>query len=246
MLKIHQAVILSAGLGTRLRPLTDNIPKVMVPFAGKPLLEHHILQLKKHGVLEFLINVHYLPTVITDYFRDGSKWGVKIIYHVEGKILGTAGGVKGFERQLGETFFVLYGDMFSVVDYSKMGEAFQKKPADALGMMIVGKNDHPADSDVAEVDESLKFLKIYPKPHAYPALPENFRTMDALFVFRKKILDYIPAGKQSDLDREVLPKALAAGEELYGYECADFLQDIGTMERYRKVEDYLKRTESRK
>ena len=101
---ITQAIILSAGFGTRLRPLTDSMPKVMVPLAGKPLLEHHILQLKKHGVTEFFINLHYLPDVITKYFGDGSKLGVKIHYVLEApEILGTAGGVKSFEKNLADT-----------------------------------------------------------------------------------------------------------------------------------------------
>ncbi|MEK7507750.1 MAG: nucleotidyltransferase family protein [Patescibacteria group bacterium] len=244
MFKVTQAVILSAGLGTRLRPLTDNIPKVMVPLSGKPLLEHHILQFKKYGVSEFFINVHYLPTVITNYFRDGSKWGVKIVYHVEGKILGTAGGVKGFERQLDESFFVVYGDMFSLVDYSKMSETFREKPADALGMMIVGENDHPQDSDLVEVSDDLKFLKIYSKPHR--ELPEKRKSMDAVFVLRKKILNFVPAGTYYEIDHQLLPDIVNRGEKFYGYETTDYLLDIGTMERYKKVAEYVKKLENSK
>ena len=238
-LVIRQAVILSAGLGTRLRPLTDTIPKVMVPIVGKPILEHHILQFKKHGVSEFFINVHYLPKVITDYFRDGSKWGVRIVYHVEGKILGTAGGVKGFERQLDEKFFVVYGDMFSLVDYSKMRAAFQEKPADALGMMIVGENDHPQDSDLAEVDTDLRLLKIHSKPHT--ELPKKWRSLDAVYVFNRKVLQYVPAGMYYEIDHQLLPDIVHRGEKFYGYETGDYLLDIGTMERYKQVEEYVRR-----
>ncbi len=253
---IKQAIILSAGLGTRLRPITDNIPKVMVPLAGKPLLEHHILQFKKHGVSEFFINLHYLPDAITNYFGDGSKWGVKITYRLEEKILGTAGGIKGFsaegacpsvrrgsssggERQLDDEFFVVYGDMFSLVDYSKMREAFEKKPADAIGMMVVGENDHPQDSDLVEVNNELRFLKVHSKPHK--ELPKKWKSLDAVYIFRRGILKYIPADAYYEIDHQLLPDIVRCGEQFYGYETSDYLLDIGTIERYRQVEEYLKK-----
>ena len=239
MNKINQAIILSAGLGTRLRPITDNIPKVMVPIGGKPLLLWHIEQFKKHGVREFFINLHYMPEVIRNYLGDGSRWSVKVNYSFEPEILGTAGGIKQFQPLLEENFFVMYGDMFSLVDYKRMAEAFFKKPG-AIGMMIVGKNDHPRDSDLVEVGADLRFLKLYPKPHAYEELPQNFRTLDAGYVFGKKVLNYIPSGKPHNLDHELLPDILSKGEKFYGYETGDFLYDIGTMERYKQVEDHIK------
>lgn len=245
MSNINQAVILSAGLGTRLRPITDNIPKVMIPIGGKPLLERHIEQFKKHGVGEIFINLHYLPDVIKNYFGDGSRWGVKITYVFEQEILGTAGGIKNFENELEDNFFVMYGDMFSLVDYTKMAEAFFKKP-DAIGMMIVGRNDHPKDSDLVEVDADLRFLKLHPKPHGYEKLPQNFRTLDAGYVFNKKVLDHIPARKPYNLDHELLPDILSKGEKFYGYETGDYLYDIGTMERYNEVQAYISRLESQK
>lgn len=238
--RIKQAVILSAGLGTRLRPLTDGIPKVMVPVAGKPLLEWHIEQFKKHGISDFFVNLHYLPDAVKNYLGDGTKFGVNVNYSYEPEILGTAGGVKQFAGKLENVFFVMYGDMFSLVDYSKMAEAFFKLPEDALGMMIVGRNDHPYDSDVVEVDGNMKFLKIYRKPHEYDKLPDNFRTLDAGYIFRKKILDYVPEGKYYEIDHELLPDIVSRGERFYGHETEDYLYDIGTMERLSQVEEYAK------
>ncbi len=252
---IRQAVILSAGLGTRLRPLTDNIPKVMVPFSGKPLLQWHVEQLKKHGVSEFFINLHYLPDVIRDYFGDGSKFGVKINYFLEQpEILGTAGGIKDFsaeggspsavrrgasggEGKLRGDFFVIYGDVFSLLDYSKMAEAFYAKKDNPIGMTIVGFNDHPHDSDLAQVDENLKFIKVYPKPNK--ELPPNWRAMRTTFIFNERILKYIPANKYYEIDHQLLPDILPKGEIFYGYETDDFLKDIGTPERYAEVQKYL-------
>ena len=155
-----QAIILSAGFGTRLKQFTDKMPKVMVPIDGRPLLEHHIEQLKEYGVRDILINLHYLPDIITDYFGDGLKFGVKILYKYETEILGTAGGIKNFENEIKDSFFVVYGDVLNFINYSKFEEYFCKKP-NAIGVEIIGKTDHPYDSDLVEIDANLKFLKIY-------------------------------------------------------------------------------------
>lgn len=238
--KITQAVILSGGLGTRLREITgDVIPKVMVPLQGKPLLEWHIERLRDHGVTEFFINLFYLPETIRDYFGDGSKWGVKMCYVLEEpEIRGTAGGVKNFDGKLAEHFFVIYGDVFNQIDYRKMEEAFFAKP-DAVAMEVVGDNDHPHDSDLVEVDEQMKFLKIYPKPHT--TLPLRYKAMRAAaFIFDKEILKFIPPRAYYEIDHQLLPNLLSRGYTIYGYECNEYIKDIGTPERYREVEGYLK------
>ncbi len=237
--EITQAVLLSAGLGTRIRSLFPDIPKVMAPMLGKPLLEWHIEELKKHGVKEFFINLHYLPDVIRNYFGDGSKWEVKITYVLEApEILGTAGGVKNFDGTLHGNFFVVYADVFGLIDYSKMAEAFYRHPG-AIGITIVGMNDHPHDSDLVTMDEELKFIKIYPKPNR--ELPPNFRTMRTTFIFNERILKYIPPKTYYEIDHQLLPDMLSKGEVFYGYETKDFLKDIGTPERYQEVEEYLKK-----
>ncbi len=238
--RIQQAVILSAGLGTRLREITgDAVPKVMVPIRGKPLLEWHIEQLKHYGVTEFFVNLFYLPQTITSYFGDGSKWGVKIHYVLEEpEIRGTAGGVKNFDGQLDENFFVIYGDVFNKIDYEDMARAFFAKP-DAVAMEVVGDNDHPQDSDLVEIDEQMKFLKIHPKPHA--TLPERYKAMRAAaFIFSREILKFIPSKTYYEIDHQLLPDLLVRGYTIYGYECSEFIKDIGTRERYHAVEAYLK------
>lgn len=236
---ISQAVILSAGLGTRLREVTGGaVPKVMVPILGKPLLEYHIEHFKKHGVSEFFINLFYLPEAITDFFGDGSKWGVRIHYFLEKpEIRGTAGGMKDFDGELGDNFFLVYGDMYSVVDYSKMGEAFLKNK-DALGMVLVGKTDHPHDSDLLELDSDMNFKKMYPKPHE--SIPATRFSMLATYVFNRRILSFIPRGAYYEIDHQLIPDVLSKGEKVVGYTSDDYLLDIGTPERYRQVEEYLK------
>ncbi|MDO8574547.1 MAG: nucleotidyltransferase family protein [bacterium] len=244
---IKQAVILSAGLGTRLRPITDTVPKPMIPLLGKPMLEWNIEQFKRHGVTEFFLNLHYLPEVVKSYFNDGSKWGVKIHYNFEPEIRGTAGGVKGFstgggsssgeEYNLGDVFYLIYGDMLSLVDYSKMAENFWAKD-DPIGMQRTKKTNDYADADVAEVDENLKFIKIHPKPHVEKYV--NAHRMRGVFIFKKEILSYIPENQAYEIGKQLLPSVVDQGKNFYGYECSEYSKGIDTIDKYQEVEEYLK------
>lgn len=237
--KITQAIILSAGFGTRLEPITrGKIPKVMVPFCGKPILQWHIERLRSYGIEEILINLSHLPEVVQNYFGDGSEWKVRIVYYVETPdIMGTAGGIKDFEQKLRDDFLVCYGDVFNLIDYAKMVKSYRKRPG-IIAMTTIGDNDHPEDSDLVEVDDDMKFIKIHPKPHT--TLPPNYKTMlAAAFIFNKKILKYIPSHTYYEIDHQLLPDILTKKEPVYGYECPDYIQDIGTPERYEKVQEYL-------
>lgn len=240
---ITQAIVLSAGLGTRLRPLTDRIPKVMVPLGGRPLLEHHILRLRDAGVFEIFINLHYLPDVIRNHFGDGSRFGVSIRYAYEPKTLGTAGGIKQFEPYLGDAFFVVYGDVYSELDYRSMGEAFFARH-DAYCLELIGNTDHPHDSDLVEMDEEMRFMRIYPKPHL--SFPSRYKVMRGIFVFKKEVLGYIPSGTYHEIDHDLLPRLLEDEKSVYGYESDAFVKDIGTVDRYRIVEEYMMTKYSRK
>ncbi|MFA6105018.1 MAG: nucleotidyltransferase family protein [Patescibacteria group bacterium] len=239
MASIKQAVILCAGLGTRLRPLTDTLPKPMIPFLDKPLLEWNIEKFKKHGVREFFINLFYLPDVIRDYFGDGAKWGVKINYFQEKKILGTAGGVKNFASKLNQNFFLIYGDILSLVDYSKMAGRFSEY-SDAIGMQIMQRTDNYVDADVAELAKDGSFTKIHPKPHSEKY--SNAYRMKGVFILSKEILDYIPVDTFYEIGKQLLPNVVSAGKRFYSYECADYTKGIDTMDKYREVEEYLRKS----
>jgi len=234
---INQAIILSAGLGTRLKPITDTIPKPMLPFLNKPMLQWNIEQFKKYGINEFFINLHYLPEVIKNYFGDGSKWGVKITYSFEPEILGTAGGLKRFEDKLNAVFFLIYGDILSLVDYTKMAEVWNKK-ADALGIQRVAKTEDYADADVAELDSDGSFLKIHLKP--YSQKYSNAYRMRGIFIFKKEILSYIPENTVYEIAKQLLPDIINRGKKFYAYECDDYSKGIDTIEKHREVEEYLK------
>jgi mannose-1-phosphate guanylyltransferase len=236
--KIKQAVILSAGLGTRLRPLTDNLPKPMLPLGGKPMLEWNIEQFKKHGVTEFFLNLHYLPHVIKSYLGDGSKLGVKVSYNEEKELLGSAGGVKSFENQLDDTFFLIYGDILSFVDYSKMAKEFFKRP-DAIGMQRMIKTDDYTDADVAELNSDQSYKAVHPKPHSKKY--DNAYRMRGIFILKKEILSFIPKETFYEIGKQLLPDVVGKGKKFYAYECAEFSKGIDTADKYKEVKEYIEK-----
>lgn len=231
--RVRQAVVLAAGFGTRLGHLVKDIPKVMVPLGGKPLLQWHVEQLRRHGVEEIFFNLHYLPEVVQRHFGDGLKFGVKIRYAVEKEILGTAGGVKNFEKQLDPRFFLVYGDVFCLLDYAAMAEAYARRE-NPLAMVVIGDSDHPKDSDLVEIDSQERFLRIHRKPHA--ALPPRYKSMRGVYLLDRRLLGLVPAGKYYEMDHQLLPDALARGERIYGFEAKDYIKDIGTPERYQEAQ----------
>lgn len=232
-----KALILAAGLGTRLRPLTDQIPKPMVPIGGKPMLEHHIEHLSASGIKEICVNLHHLPEKITDYFGDGSRWGVKIFYKFEPQILGTAGAIKNFEDLLSDDFLLIYGDMLHRLDLEKF-TAFHKNRG-GLATIVVHQEGNPANADILELGDNSKVLRLVPKPHSIEELAPHQWKMQAIYAMSKKICDHIPAGQYCELDHETLPTLIQAGQAMYGYPTEEFIRDIGTWEQYRKAEEYL-------
>ncbi len=235
---IKQAVILCAGLGTRLRPLTDTMPKPMVPILEKPMLLWNIEHFKKYGVTDFKINLHYLPDVIRNYFGDGSKFGVHIEYSFEKEILGTAGALGWFSGPFDENFFFTYGDTISLLDYRAMEKRFSELE-NSIGMQRVQRTENYADADVAELDENGKFVAVHPKPHT-ATYPNAYR-MKGVSLFNKRILDYVEKGKYLELGKDLIPLLIERGENFYGYECDGFSKGIDTIDKLKEVEEYIKR-----
>jgi NDP-sugar pyrophosphorylase family protein len=233
---VRKAVILSAGMGTRLGELTRNLPKVMVPIAGKPMLEHHIEWLKSFGVREFYLNLHYLADVIFDYFEDGSRWDVAIRYHREESLLGTAGALHGFRPFLDETFLVQYGDVFSRLDLARLAAFHRERKAAAT--LVVHPSSHPHDSDIVELAGGSRIRYIHHKPG-----DDRFGNLGnaGAYLLEPTILDHLaPLPREEDFCRDLFPRMLAANERLCGYDTEDLLLDVGTPERLAWIEKHLK------
>ena len=122
-----KAIVLAAGKGERLKPLTNHVPKVMLLIANKPILQYHIEQLKKAGITDIAINLHHMPEKIKEYFGDGTRFGVNINYSYEENLLGTAGAVKKLKGFFDKTFVVVYGDIFSELNLKKLIDFHKQK-----------------------------------------------------------------------------------------------------------------------
>ena len=225
-------VIIAGGKGTRIASVANEIPKAMIPVDGKPVLEYQIELAKRYGFVEFIFITGYLGEQIEEYFGCGAKWDVKISYYKETQALGTAGALAYLKEDLQEDFFVFYGDTVMDIDMEKMLGYHLENKSDAT--LLIHPNDHPFDSDLVEVDENGRVLKICNKPHPVGFISRNLVNA-ALFIFSPKVLNYIETGVKSHIEKDVLPECLMAGLNLFGYNSPEYIKDMGTPERYQKV-----------
>jgi NDP-sugar pyrophosphorylase family protein len=231
-----KAFILAAGLGTRLRSLGLNLPKVMVPVGGKPLLEHHLELFRGQGIREFIINLHYLPERVTEYFGDGRRFGVQITYSVEPALLGTAGAVKKMEPALaGGRFLVVYGDnllRFQLAPLAQLHEARR-----AVATLALFESPEPWTGGVVETDPDGRVRRFVEKP---PRNEVSTNLINAgIYLLEPAVLGAIPAGQFADFGKDIFPRLVAAGEPVYALRTAAYVQDVGTPERLAKAQqDY--------
>lgn len=237
-----QAIILCAGLGTRLRPYTDLIPKPMVPVGGRPLLEHTVLFLKERGVTDFIFNLHYLPEKITAHFGDGSRFGVRIRYSDEtAMLMGTGGALKKMEPMLDESFLFMYGDELHRFDFSPVADFHARVGATAT--IVLGRGADPQDGDIARVDARTKrIIDWYIRPHDITALESDLFFNNGLYVLSKKVTDYITPHAVEGFDRDVLPRAMAAREPIFGWPTGEGIFDIGTPSHYLAGKEWYEGT----
>jgi mannose-1-phosphate guanylyltransferase len=209
-----KAILLAAGLGTRLRPLTDHLPKCMVPVAGKPILQHNIEWLRSQGITELVVNLHYHADEVTSALGDGSSLGVRIHYSREPEIMGTAGAVWAARRFLSmEPFLVLYADNFIACRFDRFCASHSRHGA-TLTMALFHREDVSA-SGVVGLAESGRIFAFKEKPAPGEVLSHWVNA--GLFLCEPHVLDFIPQDRFSDFGHEVLPSMLAAGELLFGY-----------------------------
>jgi len=228
-----KTVILAGGKGTRMGDLTRQIPKPMVRLAGKPILEHQIELARRYGCTDIVLLIGHLGQTIEDFFQDGSRWGVTIRYRREETPLGTAGALKEIEDWLDDDFLVFYADIVMDVDLAALA-AFHRR-AKAVGTLVVHPNNHPHDSDLLELDPQSRIVAFRPKPRD-PGVCHRNLVNAALYAFSPEILRHIPAGRFADLGRDVFPQIVSSCRSLFGYNTAEYLSDVGTPDRLRKVE----------
>lgn len=229
-----KAMILAAGFGTRLRPLTHKVPKPMVPIMNRPILEHTIHLLRSHGIHDITVNLHHLPEIIQQHFGDGKDFGVQLHWSHEPEILGTAGGIKKAQPFLdGESFLVINSDVVVDIDLSKV-LAFHKAQGSAL-TLVVREGDSPEQCDPIEVDANDRIVHMVGTSSMN--MPDD--TTRVLFtgiqVMEPEIFDRIPENKFYGTTTDVFPGMLEDGLPMFAYWHHDYWKDVGTIQSYLDV-----------
>ena len=230
-----KAFILAAGAGTRLRPLTYECPKPMISLLNKPVIEHPINNLKKHNIDSIVMNLHTLPKMITEYFGDGSKFGININYSMEENLLGTAGGLKKCKSFFDSTFVVMSGDGLSNVDLTS-AIAFHKKKK-ALATMVLKKIETKFSYGITLTDRANRIINFVEKPSWGSVFSDTVNT--GIYIFEPDIFRYIPDGFY-DFGKDLWPKLLKSKKNIYAYLMNGYWTDIGNIEEYKNgVKDAL-------
>jgi NDP-sugar pyrophosphorylase family protein len=223
--------ILAGGMGTRLRPLTEHVPKGLVEVAGRPFLEHQLALLKRNGLDRVVLCVGYLGHKVCEYFGDGSRFGMQVRYSHDGpSLLGTAGSIRKALPLLDGEFFVLYGDSYLPCDYRAVADAFRR--SGKRGLMTVFRNEGRHDTSNVEFADGC--IRRYDKQNRTPAM----RHIDyGLGVFRRSAFAALDPDQARDLAR-VYQELLEAGE-LAAYEVSQRFYEIGSAEGLRETAAYL-------
>jgi len=226
-----KAVILVGGEGTRLRPLTCNTTKAMVPILNMPFLEYVIRYLKGHGIKDVILAMSYLPDRIQGHLGDGTELGVKLSYAIEKEPLGTGGAIKNAEAQLTEPFFVLNGDVLTGIDLTAMMSRHRKvKPRVSIALTPV---DNPTIYGVVETDHNDMVKRFAEKPSVEEVTTNMINA--GIYIIDPSVLGYIPPATPSMVERHLFPLLLEKGEPILSYPSDSYWIDIGTPEKYLKA-----------
>lgn len=226
-------MILAAGLGTRLRPLTNTIPKPLLPIAGTPLIVWNLLLLKRHGFHQVVINLHYLGPMIEQALGDGSKFGIRIIYSHEPIILGTGGGIKKAEPYFsGEPVLILNADTLVELDLEALRDFHRSRGAAAT---LALREDQDAERwGLVEVGEQDRILRITGRG-VREATTIAQRMFAGIHILHPRLLQQVPKGVVSSIIDPYVA-AIERGEPVLGYDLHGYWSDIGTTERYTQAE----------
>lgn len=233
---IKQCVILAGGLGTRLSRVNQKTPKALTKILGEPILENQIKKIAEANIDEVILLVGHMSEKIQEHFGNGSDYGLSIKYVVEESQLGTAGALINALPELDEKFLVIYGDIFfdfSINDFYN----FHYNNSSEVSL-VIHPNDHPFDSDLVLIGDNNKVLDILASPHPEELYYRNLVNA-AAYIFNKSALEQESVYK-SDIAKDLIPKLLNNGVDIYGYNTIEYLKDMGTPERLKKLVDEIK------
>jgi mannose-1-phosphate guanylyltransferase/phosphomannomutase len=223
-----KAVIMAGGFGTRLRPLSCNIPKPMVSMANKPMMEHIVGLLKKHGLTELVVLLYFQAETIRDYFGDGSRWGVKIDYVQATEDYGTAGAVKNASQFLNQRFLVISADVLTDIDLQAACDFHQN--AGAKATMVLARMENPLSYGVVITGDDGRISRFLEKPTWGEVFSDTVNT--GIYILEPETLDDIPEKQNFDFSKDLFPHMLTSGQELFGFVSRDYWRDVGNLEEY--------------
>ncbi len=228
-----KAVVMAGGEGTRLRPMTASMPKPLLPIVNKPIMEHVLRLLQRHGFSDTVVTVQFLASLVRNYFGDGEEFGMRLRYTTEETPLGTAGSVKNAEHLLGDdTFVVISGDALTDFDLTDLVKFHHDK--DALVTVCLTRVPDPLEFGITIVDDENRVQRFLEKPTWGQVFSDTVNT--GIYVMEPEVLDYVPAGESVDWSGDVFPRLLADGQPIFGYIAEGYWEDVGTQESYMSAQ----------
>ena len=219
---------MAGGEGTRLRPLTSNQPKPMLPMANRPMMEHVVRLLRQHGMTDIVVTVAFMANTIRNYFGDGSELGVRMVYATEEVPLGTAGSVLNARDELDERFLVISGDVLTDIDLSAVVDFHDRQGA--LATLALASVENPLEFGIVITKEDGSIERFLEKPTWGEVFSDTINT--GIYVLEPEIFDFIDDGRAVDFSSEVFPAVLEAGRPIFGYVAGGYWEDVGTTEAY--------------
>ncbi|MBI2619641.1 MAG: NTP transferase domain-containing protein [Ignavibacteriales bacterium] len=220
---------MAGGFGTRLRPLTCNIPKPMVPVVNKPMMEHIIDLLKSHGIADLVATLFYQPEIIIGHFGDGSAFGVKLQYRKTEADLGTAGSVKNAGDFLDQRFLIISGDVLTDFDLTRAIRFHQERKSKAT--VLLTRVANPLQFGVILTRDDGRITRFLEKPSWGEVFSDTINT--GIYILEPDVLDMVPQGEEFDFSRNLFPAMLDAEMPLFGYVSEGYWRDIGNLHEYQ-------------
>ncbi len=226
-----KAMIMAAGVGSRLMPMTIEVPKPMIPMANRPLMANTVQLLQEHGFDNIISNLHYHADSISSYFGNGQKHGLFMEYSREEELMGTAGGVKRCEWFLDDTFVIVSGDALTDIDLAKLVQAHKSKGA--LATIALKQIEDVEHFGVVITNEEGLIKSFQEKPRQEEALSQVANT--GIYVFEPEIFEHIPKGQFFDFGKQVFPHLVKIGSPFYGVTVEGYWCDVGNIDSYRQA-----------
>ncbi|MBF9073567.1 mannose-1-phosphate guanyltransferase [Streptacidiphilus fuscans] len=228
-----KAVVMAGGEGTRLRPMTASMPKPLLPVVNRPIMEHVLRLLKRHGLTDTVVTVQFLASLVRNYFGDGEELGMKLTYANEETPLGTAGSVKNAEDALkDDSFLVISGDALTDFDLTQLMEFHRSKGA--MVTVCLTRVPNPLEFGITILDDEGKVERFLEKPTWGQVFSDTVNT--GIYVMEPEVFDYVAADTSVDWSGDVFPQLLKEGKPIYGYVAEGYWEDVGTHESYVKAQ----------